>query len=60
MLADLGADVIHVEKPSPAGGRQAGSGNLQGGRVIVSNIGYVHENTNCNKRSMVLDLSKDE
>jgi len=64
LLGDMGADVIHVEHPVRGDmGRDARrilSAQILGGRNIESNINYSHENHNCNKRGMTLDLTKEE
>jgi len=60
LLGDLGADVIHIERPSPNNMNHSvkhSNKNLQGGRQIESHINYINENTNCNKRSMTLDIT---
>ena len=65
LLADWGADVIHVE-PTITGdmGREARRllsdlyHRLPGGRNIETDFNYSYENHNCNKRSMTLDLSQ--
>lgn len=64
LLADWGADVIHVEPPG-RGDISRGIGRLIGGmgggdRTIHSNIDFATERINCNKRSIALDLSKRE
>lgn len=59
-LADFGADVIHVEHAQRGGlfrYYQAGIG--QGTAGPPSNINYVWENYNRNKRSMSLDLAQE-
>ncbi|MFC2071456.1 CaiB/BaiF CoA transferase family protein [Chloroflexota bacterium] len=63
LLADWGADVIHIEHPlrgdiarGPRGNQTAGQ---QAGRVLVSDINYIAENHNRNKRGMTLDLSQE-
>lgn len=62
MLADRGADVIHIEHPQK-GDMSRDSGRIlvdmiMGGRNIESNVNHHWEFTNCNKRCMTLDLSK--
>ena len=63
LLADLGADVIHIERPPAAAmagnATQQYRSRLQGVRGIQSGINYIEENTNCNKRSMTLDLGRE-
>ncbi len=59
LLADWGADVIHVEHPIR--GDIARSIKRQGptGNRIESDIDYFMQNVNRNKRSMTLDLSQE-
>lgn len=60
-LADFGADVIHVEHPARGDTwRIVGSG-ISGdvGFGITSDIKYIWETYNRNKRGITLDLSKD-
>ncbi len=59
-LGDFGADVIHVENPETGDSWrtfQAGTGGRGG---VASNINYNWEVYNRNKKSMTLDLSKEE
>jgi len=58
-LADFGADVIHIEHPVTGDSfrvYQAGQGGTVG---ISSEINYIWEAYNRNKRSMSLDLSQE-
>jgi len=58
-LADLGAEVIHVEHPV-RGDAQRATQSLAGlGRSIPSAVNYVWENINRNKKSVTLDLSQE-
>ncbi len=60
LLADFGADVIHVEHPARGDmwrGILSGPGARTAG--VPSDINYVWENLNRNKRSITIDLSQD-
>ncbi|MFC1940638.1 CaiB/BaiF CoA transferase family protein [Chloroflexota bacterium] len=60
LLAGLGADVIWVEN-SLRGDRDRGSaGAKRAGRAIISDIDYRGENLHRNKRSVTIDLSREE
>jgi crotonobetainyl-CoA:carnitine CoA-transferase CaiB-like acyl-CoA transferase len=60
LMADWGADVIHVEHPVRGdSSRSPQFAGIVGGRVIMSDVDYVIENFNRNKRSMTLDLSHE-
>jgi formyl-CoA transferase len=59
LLADWGADVIHIEHPVRGDIIRSQTGRSHDG-VIVSEIDYVAQNYNRNKRSMTLDLSHPE
>jgi crotonobetainyl-CoA:carnitine CoA-transferase CaiB-like acyl-CoA transferase len=66
LLADWGADVIHIEHPVTGDmGRDTRRlltsyrTHLLAGRNIPSDINYSVENNNCNKRGMTLNLSKE-
>lgn len=56
ILADFGADVIHVENPEIGDIFRHVLAGLQTG--IKSEFNYIWENYNRNKRSMTLDLTK--
>jgi len=65
LLGDWGADVVHVEHPVRGDmGRDArrilAGRRILSGRSILSDINYVHENHNCSKRGMTLDLSHEK
>lgn len=62
LLADFGADVIHVENPVTGDswrGFQAGVSGSGAGSGAPSSINYNWENFNRNKRSLTLDLSRE-
>jgi len=63
LLADWGADVIHIEHPVRGDmsreARRLLSSSVSGGRAIVTDINYSHENHNCNKRGMTLNLATE-
>ena len=60
LLADWGADVVHVEHPVKGDmARRYQHGGLQSGRSIPSKIDYAWENQNRNKRGMTLDLAQE-
>lgn len=56
LLADWGADVIHIEHPV-RGDIARSESSKRGGKIIQSDINYRLENYNRNKRSITLDLS---
>ena len=56
LLADWGADVIHIEHPV-RGDISRSESSKRGGKIIQSDINYRLENYNRNKRSITLDLS---
>jgi crotonobetainyl-CoA:carnitine CoA-transferase CaiB-like acyl-CoA transferase len=61
LLADWGADVIcieHIARPGMMGRRHISQ--FASRRVIASDINYNAQNTSRNKRSITLDLSKDD
>ena len=58
LIADLGAEVIKIEHPINDKKERKEQVAGGGGRRIASNIDYVPENQNRNKRGMTLDLSK--
>jgi crotonobetainyl-CoA:carnitine CoA-transferase CaiB-like acyl-CoA transferase len=62
LLGDMGADVIHVEHPirgdMSRDARRILASQIVAGRNIESTVNYSHENHNCNKRGMTLDLTK--
>ncbi len=60
LLADFGADVIHVEHPKRGDSwRDFQAGIGEGYYGAPSNINYNWENLNRNKRSLTVDLSKE-
>jgi len=62
LLADFGADVIHVENPVTGDswrGFQAGVSGTGAGSGAPSPINYNWENFNRNKRSLTVDLSRE-
>ncbi|MFC1940038.1 CaiB/BaiF CoA transferase family protein [Chloroflexota bacterium] len=59
LLADWGADVIHVEHPVRGDMSRYRITGLQSGRSILSDINYSWENHNRNKRGITLDLSQE-
>lgn len=62
LLADFGANVIHVENPITGDswrGFQAGVSGSGAGSGAPSPINYNWENFNRNKRSLTLDLSRE-
>jgi len=65
LLADWGADVVHVEHPvrgdmSRDARRILAGRRILSGRSISSDVNYSHENHNCSKRGMTLDLSREQ
>ncbi len=58
LLADWGADVIHVE-PTGKADMSRQRAILHSGRIIGSDIDFYSQNLNRNKRAMTLDLSQD-
>jgi len=61
-LADYGADVIHVENPISGDSLRAvqtGMG-LATGAGVLTGFGYYWENYNRNKRSITIDVSKED
>jgi formyl-CoA transferase len=58
LLADWGAEVIRVERPAGGDLSRQLARAMVGGGPIPSNIDYVSENINRNKKSMTLDLSQ--
>jgi len=60
MLGDLGAEVIHIDRPGTIINTDNKHASVvQGGRVISSHINYVEENTNCNKKRITLDITSE-
>ncbi|MDD5287791.1 MAG: CoA transferase [Dehalococcoidales bacterium] len=59
LIADLGAEVIKIEHPVTGNNDRAQDAIAVGGRRIASNIEYMAENQNRNKRGMTIDLSKE-
>jgi len=57
-LADFGADVIHVEHPTMGDYFRAAMAGMARATGVQSDINYVWENYNRNKRSITLDLSR--
>ncbi|MFC1966720.1 CoA transferase, partial [Chloroflexota bacterium] len=59
ILADWGAEVIHIEHPV-RGDIVRGQANVRRrGKAIISDIDYSGQNYNRNKRGMTLDVSKE-
>ncbi len=58
LLADWGADVVRIEHPARGDISRGQDAKQSAGRMIVSDIDYVSENFNRNKRGMTLDMSK--
>ncbi len=60
LLADWGADVIHVEHPIRGDiARRSTRRTVVDERIMMSDIDYAAENFNRNKRGMTLDLSQE-
>jgi len=59
LLADWGAEVIHIEHPVRGDIYRSQSAGHRGGRAIVSDINYNIENYNRNKKSVSLDMSQE-
>ncbi|UCD09313.1 MAG: CoA transferase, partial [Dehalococcoidales bacterium] len=64
LLADWGADVIHVDSTESTMARSMSSSNAsqnadrqRAARQIVSDINYTSQNTSCNKRGIALNLT---
>jgi crotonobetainyl-CoA:carnitine CoA-transferase CaiB-like acyl-CoA transferase len=57
LLADWGAEVIRVERPAGGDISRQLARAMVGGGPIPSDIDYVSENINRNKKSMTLDLA---
>jgi len=61
LLADWGADVIHIEHPERGDVSRTLKGKAQSkGRTIESDINYAAQNLNRDKRGLTLDLSKED
>lgn len=61
LLADFGADVIHVEHPVRGDVmREIQATICRGVPGMSSDINYLWENYNCNKRSLTVDLSQED
>ncbi len=58
LLADWGADVVRIEHPTRGDISRGQDAKQSAGRMITSEIDYVTENFNRNKRGMTLDLSR--
>ena len=58
LLADWGADVIHVERPETGDSFRAVLAGLNPTTGVQSDINYVWEHYNRNKRSVTIDLSQ--
>ena len=58
-LADLGADVIHVEHPVKGDAFRYYQTGILPDWVIKSDINYTWENYNCNKKSITIDLAQE-
>ena len=59
LLADWGADVIHIEHPIRGEIQRSRRDDQAGGRVITSDIDYRAENHHRNKRGMAIDVSQE-
>ena len=59
LLADWGAEVIRVERPNRGDMSRQLARAMVGGGPIPSNIDYVSENINRNKKSLALDLAHE-
>ena len=59
LLADWGADVIHIEHPVRGDIVRSQANVRRRGKAIISDINYSDENYNRNKRGMTLDVSKE-
>ena len=67
LLADWGADVVHIENPATGDMLRSQRTTMQSmvdsglarDRSIQSDIDYSTQNHNCNKKGMTLDLSQD-
>jgi crotonobetainyl-CoA:carnitine CoA-transferase CaiB-like acyl-CoA transferase len=59
LLADWGADVIHIDQTSRGGlmHRPAATKDV---RRIAADFDYVEQNINCNKRGIALDLAQED
>jgi crotonobetainyl-CoA:carnitine CoA-transferase CaiB-like acyl-CoA transferase len=57
LLADWGAEVIRVERPAGGDMSRQLARAMVGGGPIPSNIDYVSENINRNKKSITLDMA---
>ena len=53
LLADWGADVIHIEHPVRGDISRSQAAGRLGGRIIPSDINYISENYNRNKRGLL-------
>lgn len=64
MLADRGADVVHIEHPFKGDlsrdAERVYVDMIMGGRNIETPINHHWEFNNCNKRGMTMDLSKEK
>jgi crotonobetainyl-CoA:carnitine CoA-transferase CaiB-like acyl-CoA transferase len=60
LLADWGAEVIRVERPRAGDMSRQLAHAMVGGGSIPSNIDYVSENINRNKKSIALDLATED
>jgi crotonobetainyl-CoA:carnitine CoA-transferase CaiB-like acyl-CoA transferase len=59
LLADWGADVIHIDQTS-RGGLMHRPPATKDMRRIAADFDYVEQNINCNKRSIAVDLAQEE
>ena len=60
LLADWGAEVIRVERPVGGDMSRQLARAMVGGGPIPSNIDYVSENINRNKKSITLDMAQEQ
>jgi crotonobetainyl-CoA:carnitine CoA-transferase CaiB-like acyl-CoA transferase len=58
LLADWGAEVIHIDQPTRGGLMKKPSGHSDV-RNIGADFNYVEQNLNCNKRCIALDIGKE-
>ena len=59
-LADMGAEVIKVELPTGGDPHRAANNDIGRGLMLANGVRYDFENRNRNKKSVAIDLSKEE